>query len=62
MAKGNPSDGYPWFLVIATGSLRELETYGELSQLLGYAAPVRLEGIRKLSTETGALLPNPLIA
>jgi four helix bundle protein len=47
---------YARFLTIATGSLRELDTYCELSMLLGYATAMQLESVSKLVDEIGAML------
>ena len=47
---------YARFLTISTGSLRELDTYCEVSVLLGYATAVQLESVVKLVNEVGAML------
>ena len=44
------------FLGIASGSLRELQTYCHASVLLGFARDVELERVRELADETGKLL------
>ena len=47
---------YLRFLGIAMGSLRELQTYSEVSTLLEFATEVQLEPISKLADDTAALL------
>jgi len=44
------------FLGIASGSLRELQTYCHASVLLGFAKDVELGEVRQLADETGKLL------
>ncbi|HSE53126.1 MAG TPA: four helix bundle protein [Gemmatimonadales bacterium] len=44
------------FLGIASGSLRELQTYCHASVLLGFAKEAELGQIRQLADETGKLL------
>ena len=44
------------FLGIAMGSLRELQTYFEISRRLAFATDGQLEPVAKLADETGALL------
>ena len=44
------------FLTIAKGSLRELETYCEVSAMLRYADERQLKRIRSLAEETGKML------
>jgi len=44
------------FLSIAAGSLRELQTYLDVSQLLKYATELRLKRSRELGDETGRML------
>ena len=44
------------FLGIASGSLRELQTYCHASMLLGFAKEAELAKVRELADETGRLL------
>jgi len=44
------------FLGIASGSLRELQTYCHASVLLGFAKEAELGQVRQLADETGKLL------
>jgi four helix bundle protein len=53
--RGTTKD-YLRFLGIAAGSLRELETYCEVSKRLGYATEIHLGPITRLTSETGAIL------
>ena len=54
-ARGTTKD-YLRFLGIAMGSLRELETYGELSMRIGLVSSEQLRAVSGLANETGALL------
>ena len=47
---------YIRFITIAIGSLRELETYGELCTRLAYSTTDRMENFTNLAGETGAML------
>ena len=47
---------YLRFLAIANGSLRELETYGDVSMTLGYTSAQELERSRELAEEVGRML------
>jgi four helix bundle protein len=47
---------YLRFLRIAMGSLRELETYCEISALLEFATPEQLKRLRMLMDEAGGML------
>ena len=47
---------YLRFLAIANGSLRELETYLEVSLNLEYVAEAELTAVQSCSTETGRML------
>jgi four helix bundle protein len=49
---------YLRFLGIALGSLRELETYCELSMRIGLVSPEQLQEVSGIANETGALLPR----
>jgi four helix bundle protein len=49
---------YLRFLGIAMGSLRELETYCELSMRIGLVSPEQLQEVSGIANETGALLPR----
>jgi len=47
---------YARFVAIAIGSLRELETYCELSQLLQYTTAEKLQAIQSLVNKIGPML------